>query len=70
MPARKALGEWASADPFKSQASRQPAAAAERITELLNAGREYMGPKIMHFDHNRKHAGIDSYFLPAASEEP
>lgn len=46
------------------------AAAAERITELLNAGREYMGPKIMHFDHNRKHAGIDSYFLPAASEEP
>ena len=39
-------------------------AVAERIVQLLNNGREYMGPKTLHFDWNRRHtsASVEGYF--------
>ena len=38
---------------------------ADKITELINAGGTYAGPKTLHFDWNRRHtpASVEGYFL-------
>ena len=39
-------------------------AVADKITELLNAGGTYGGPKTLHFDRNRKNTpqSVEGYF--------
>lgn len=52
-----------------TDARTDAARAAEEITDLLNAGYEYFGPKTLHFDWSRRHLNVKDYFARPAMEQ-
>jgi hypothetical protein len=48
-----------------TDARQEAIAAAQTITDLLNSGHEYLGPKTLHYDWSRNHINPAGYLRPA-----